>query len=75
MTLQDNVIKGFFQLFERAVLIVCRHPVKLDGRSCCGSEDIAYLICQVTLQERVIKGSYDFMEGGFLLYTPPCQFW
>ena len=29
----------------------------------CGSGDIAYLICQVTLQDHVIKGSPDFTEG------------
>ena len=39
------------------------------GQRPCGSRDITDLICHVKLQDHLIKGSYDFMEGSSLLYV------
>ena len=36
----------------------------------CGSSDPAANIFYVTLQDHVIKGSGDFMDGNSSLYTP-----
>ena len=35
-----------------------------DGHRSCGSRDMTYLICHLTLPDRVIKGSCDFMLYG-----------
>ena len=43
------------------------------GRSYCSSEDIMKLIGHVTLQDHVIKGPCDFMEGSSPLYIPKLQ--
>ena len=40
-----------------------------NGQRPCSSRDITYLICHVTLQDHVIKGSCDFMEGSSSLYV------
>ena len=37
--------------YERKLVIASNYPAKVGG-----SGDITYLICQVTLQEHVIKG-------------------
>ena len=54
---------------EGLPLILCNHHAKFHGRSYCGSRDVMYLICHVALQDHVIKGSFDFMEGNFSLYV------
>ena len=42
------------------------------GCSLCGSEERMYLICHVTLQDQMIKGSHDFRGGSSLnVMTPP----
>ena len=43
-------------------------PAKFDGHTPCGSRDITYLICHVTLQDHVTKESFNFMEGDSSLY-------
>ena len=40
---------------------------KFGSHSDCGSRDITYLICQLTLEDHNIKGSSDFIEGSFSL--------
>ena len=51
------------------LLIVCKHPAKFGCHNLCGSWDITYLICHVTLQQLVIKGSFNFMGGNSSLYA------
>ena len=41
-----------------------------NGYRSCGSRDVTYLICQVTLQVHVIKELCEFMEGNSSLYIP-----
>ena len=50
-------------------LLITHHFAKVDGYRACGSRDITYLIFHVTLQDHVIKGSCDFMEGSSSLYA------
>ena len=47
---------------------MCNLPAMFGGCSHCGSRHIAYLICQVTLQHYVIKGSSDYTEGSSLFH-------
>ena len=42
--------------------MVTHHFTNFNGQRCCGSRNKTYLICQVTLQDHLIKGSSDFME-------------
>ena len=44
------------------------HPATFGEHSHCDSGDLTYLICHVTLQDYVIKGSCDFMEGSSTFY-------
>ena len=44
------------------------HLAKFDGHRLCCSRDITGLILHVTLQDHVINGLYEFMEGSFSLY-------
>ena len=44
-------------------------PCLVNGHRPCGSTDITYLTCHMTLQDHVISGSIDFMEEGSLLYV------
>ena len=48
-------------------VIVTHHLAKFNGHRSCGSRDM-YLICDVALQDRVIEGPCDFMEGSTSLY-------
>ena len=45
------------------------HITKLNGHRPCISRDITYLICHVNLQDHMIKGSCDFIEGSSSLYV------
>ena len=44
------------------------HLAKFGGHRHCCSRDITGLMLHVTLQNHVIKGLYEFMEGSFSLY-------
>ena len=48
-------------------LIVPHHQDKFSGHRACGSSDAAAKMFNVTLQDYVIKGSGDFIEGNTLL--------
>ena len=39
------------------------HPAKVGGHSHSGSGVISSLVCHVILQDHVVKGSCDFMDG------------
>ena len=39
------------------------HPAKVAGDRHSGSTDITFLVCHMTSQDHVIKGSSDFMGG------------
>ena len=56
-------------LFAWKALIVTDHIAKFHGHGACSNWDIKYLICHVALQDYVIKGSSDFMEGSSSLYV------
>ena len=49
--------------------LVVTHPSKFGGRSHCGSGNITYLVSHVTLQEHVVKGSCNFMEGRHCIFV------
>ena len=51
-------------------MIVTHHFSKRCGHTRCGSSDTAAKIVYMTLQDHVIKGSGDFMEGQSSLYIP-----
>ena len=51
-------------------LIKSHHFAKFRGHRPCGSSDTAAKIFYVTLQDYMIKGSADFMEGNSSLYIP-----
>ena len=51
-------------------LIVSHHFPKFCGHRLCGSSNTAPKIVYISLQDHVIKGSGDFMEGNPSLYTP-----
>ena len=51
-------------------LILSHHFVKFSGHRPCASGDTSAKIFYVTLQDHVIKGSGDFMEGNSLLHIP-----
>ena len=51
-------------------LIVSYHFAKFNGHRPCGSTDTADKTAYVTLQDHVIKGSGNVMEGNSLLYIP-----
>ena len=53
-------------------LIVSPHFATFCGHRPCSS-DTAAIIVYITLQDYVIKGSGDFMNGNYL--SPPCQSW
>lgn len=55
-------------LFAWKALIVTDHIAKFHGHGACSNWDIKYLICHVALQDYVIKGSSDFMEGSSSLH-------
>ena len=48
---QDDLIEGSFS----------QHLAKFGGHRHCRGVDIMILVCYVTLQDHVIKGSCDFM--------------
>ena len=50
-------------------LIVSHHFAKSCGHTPCGSSDTAAKIVYMTLQNHVIKGYGDFMEGKSSLYV------
>ena len=50
-------------------VIASQHFTKFGGHRLCDSRDITYLILHVTLQDNVIKGSCDSMEGSPSLYV------
>ena len=60
---------GDFVTFCKDALIVCNHPANFGGCGHCGSGDITYLICYVTLQDHEIKRSCDFLEISSSLYV------
>ena len=84
----DHMFKGLWKLmgesFSRYVIILpCLLAIWPNA-----SEDIKYLICNVTSQNHIIKGSCNFMNGspsrGFVCYffegvsdgkLPPYQVW
>ena len=49
-------------------LIVSHHFAKFSCDRSCGSSDTAFKIVYVTLQDHMIQGSSDFMEGNSSLY-------
>ena len=51
-------------------LIVSQHFARFNGHSSCVRKDTAPEIFYVTLQEHMIKGFDDFMEGNSSLYIP-----
>ena len=51
-------------------MIVTHHFAKRCGHTRCGSSDTAVKIVYMTLQDHVIEGSGDFMEGQSSLYIP-----
>ena len=55
--------------FCNDALIVCNHPANFGGCGHCGSGDITYLICYVTLQDHEIKRSCDCLEISSSLYV------
>ena len=61
VTSRHNVFKGLF-------LIVNYHFPKYSSHKSCVSSDTEAKIFYVTLQNHVIKGSGDFMEGDFMLF-------
>ena len=46
------------------------HTAEFCGHRPCGSSDTATKIVYIILQDHVIKGSGDFMEGNSSLYIP-----
>ena len=40
---------------------MCHHPTKFGGHRHCGSGDKMILVCGVTSQDHLVKGSRDFM--------------
>ena len=52
----------------------CNHPVKFGGFSHCRISDKTYLICHVTLQYRVIKGSCDDGRRLLIVCNHPARF-
>ena len=61
MTSQNHVIESCMKLYEWELLIVCQHPAKFGGHKCCDSRDI-FLVCQVILQDNVIKFSLTYVK-------------
>ena len=59
--------QGILWLFGRKRLTVFNYPAKFGGH--CGSVDMKYLICHVTLQFHVIKESCNLLERKCLLYV------
>ena len=57
--------QGILWFYGSNLFIVCNHPATFGVRSHC-DRDITYLICHVTLQDHLNKGSCDSME---LLYV------
>ena len=51
-------------------LVVSHHFAKFCGHRPCDSSDIAAKIVNVTLQDYVMKGSDNFMEGNSSLHIP-----
>ena len=50
--------------------LILTHSVgKFNNRRSCGSTDITYSICGLTLQDYVNEGSCDFMEKSCTLYV------
>ena len=60
--LQDHVIKSFIWLHGKEPLRVSPHPTKFSGYRHYGRGDIMVLVYQVILQDRMIKGSFDFID-------------
>ena len=56
-------------LYRRKLFIVQNQHAKFGSHSHYVNGDIAYLLCHVNLQDHMIKGSSDFMEGGSSLYV------
>ena len=51
-------------------LTVSHHLVMFSSYWSSANVDIMYLICQVTLQDHMIEGSFDFISGCSSLYVP-----
>ena len=45
------------------------HLTEFHGHRPCGSSDTMYLICNVTLQDQLIKESCDFVKGSSSLFV------
>ena len=51
------------RLYGLQPLKVCHHSSKFGAHRGCESGDIMVLVCDMILQDHVIKGSCDFMDG------------
>ena len=56
------------RLYGKEFLIVWDHPVRFDGHSHCGSEDLTFLIDHVSSRDHLFKRLCDFMGGSFSKY-------
>ena len=70
VTSRDHVFKELCWINGLKFLIVSHHFAKLCGHRPCRSSDTAAKIVYMTLQDHVIKGSSDFMEGNSPMYIP-----
>ena len=57
--LQYHVSKGV----SRSCLNVSQHPTMFGGHKNCGNASIMVLVCHLSSQDHVTKGSCDFMKG------------
>ena len=70
VTSHDHVFRGLCDLNRLKFLLASHIFTMLSGHRPCGISDTAAKIIYVTLQDHVIKGSGDFMEGNSFLYIP-----
>ena len=70
LTTHDHTCRRVAYLYEWKLFIVSHHLAKSGGYKSCGSRDTLDLVFHMTLQDRVIKGPCDVMEGISSLYTP-----
>ena len=78
VTSSDHVFKWVVLIYGWKLLIISHRLARFDGHRSCGSRGKTDLTFHVTLQDHLIKGPRDFMEGSSSLLSTvslPYQIW
>ena len=72
VTSQDHLIEGLFEFMVVSCLWCVTTLTKFGNHRHCGSEDIMFLICQMTV---FLKGYVNLFVEATHCESPPSNFW